>query len=223
MYSKELKAVIGGAILLCLGTLGVIRTANAGFNSPGAHHNFQNSSWNTKREICIVCHIPHNAQDLPNAPLWNHTMTTSTHTLYSSSTLNATVGEPSASSKACLSCHDGTVAVRSFGGYTPTPPLNPFSATSRLNLKTDLSNDHPISIVYDSNLASLDPELNDPATQPSGMSGSTGTIREDMLINDRVECVSCHDIHNRYATYGYGDILVKAKQGSALCLTCHKK
>ena len=54
-------------------------------------------------------------------PLWNHKVTTATYTLYSSPTLKATLSQPTHyGSKLCLSCHDGTVALDSFGGNTGT-------------------------------------------------------------------------------------------------------
>lgn len=36
----------------------------------------------TETEICIFCHIPHNAQ--PGRPLWNHDMPGSGYTMYTS-------------------------------------------------------------------------------------------------------------------------------------------
>ena len=40
-----------------------------------------------------------------------------------------------------------------------------------------------------------------------------------MLFNDRLECASCHDVHNSYNQAG---LLVKSNADSALCLTCHR-
>ena len=66
----------------------------------------------TETEICIFCHTPHNAN--PAVPLWNHTMSTGVnYQPYTSTTLAAAVGVPTGSTKLCLSCHDGTVAIGS--------------------------------------------------------------------------------------------------------------
>src|SRR4051794_13053211 len=62
----------------------------------------------TESEVCLFCHTPHRAGELP---LWNHFLSSATYTPYSSSTIRATVGQPSGASKLCLSCHDGTVAL----------------------------------------------------------------------------------------------------------------
>ena len=63
----------------------------------------------TEADICIFCHAPHNTTGV--GPLWNHALSAATYTPYSSSTLKATVGQPTGASKLCLSCHDGTVAL----------------------------------------------------------------------------------------------------------------
>ena len=74
---------------------------------------------NSNGEVCIACHTPHNAQAQQLVPLWNHTATNTTFTLYSSVTAKSVPGQPTGYSKACLSCHDGTVALDSFGGKAP--------------------------------------------------------------------------------------------------------
>ncbi len=80
-----------------------------------------------------------------------------------------------------------------------------------------MSNDHPISFTYDAALATSDGELFDPSTISSGLGG---TIAADMLFGNKLECASCHDVHN---AAGNPDLLVKANTASALCLTCHDK
>lgn len=60
--------------------------------------------------VCIFCHTPHKARrDIPY--LWNRSDTTVNYIPYQSSTLHATVGQPTGTSKLCLSCHDGTIAI----------------------------------------------------------------------------------------------------------------
>ncbi|RMF61699.1 MAG: cytochrome C [Calditrichaeota bacterium] len=180
----------------------------------GSEHDFSNKNWNNTGEICVVCHTPHHADvTVTDAPLWNHQVTTATYTLYSSPTLDATMGQPDGSSKLCLSCHDGTVAIDNFGGQTNG---NVFIGGNKL-IGTDLSDDHPVSFVYDATLASNDGGLFDPTTTPSGLGG---TIDQDMLFNSKLQCASCHDVHNGS---GVAKLLVKSNAQSALCLTCHSK
>src|SRR5580765_7275904 len=64
-----------------------------------------------EQEICIFCHTPHNSA--PVQPLWNRNMPVSAYTVYTSNSLDAVPGQPTGSSKLCLSCHDGTIALGS--------------------------------------------------------------------------------------------------------------
>ncbi|NPA36918.1 MAG: cytochrome c3 family protein [Chlorobi bacterium] len=180
----------------------------------GSAHDFSGRNWNTTGELCIVCHTPHHSDvTVSDAPLWNHEVSTATYTLYSSPTLDATMEQPGNSSKLCLSCHDGTVAIENFGGVTDGTRY----LTGNSQIGPDLSGHHPVSFVYDAALSSADKGLFDPTSTSSGL-GST--ISDDMLINNKLECASCHDVHNGY---GVDYLLVKDNQSSALCLTCHNK
>lgn len=182
----------------------------------GSKHDFSGAAWNASQEICLPCHTTHNTS-AGAAPLWNHATTASTFTPYSSSTLDATdVGQPSASSLACLSCHDGTVALDSFGGVTGTILMGTING-GVADLGINLGNDHPVSFTYNTALAGNDSGLYDPSvdTTPLG-----GTIAADLLFGDQLECASCHDVHN---DAGNTSLLTIDNAGSALCLTCHNK
>jgi predicted CXXCH cytochrome family protein len=138
--------------------------------------------------------------------------------MYDSVTMTADMTglQPNGVSKLCLSCHDGTVSLDSFG--TATGGINFITGTALFG--TDLSNDHPISFTYDAALALADLGLNDPTTAPSGI---VAEIDDDMLfgvLNDQLECASCHDPHNGA---GVAPMLLKDNAASALCTTCHNK
>jgi len=63
-------------------------------------------------EVCVFCHTPHFTNtDMVDAPLWNRMNSVAVFTLYSSSTMDTMPGQPGGNSMACLSCHDGTVAL----------------------------------------------------------------------------------------------------------------
>jgi hypothetical protein len=78
-------------------------------------------------EVCVYCHTPHNASAKDGqggvlAPLWNRRVGKTeagadvSYTRYSSSTLDAgTLSNPEGSSKLCLSCHDGMIALGNVG------------------------------------------------------------------------------------------------------------
>ncbi len=179
-------------------------------------HDFSLLGWNSGGEICQPCHTPHNAVTLADAPLWNHDVTGAAFTPYTSSTMNAVTGAPSGVSLLCLSCHDGTVALDSFGGATGT---NFIAGTALVD--SDLSNDHPISFTYNAALATADGELFDPSSALSGLPGG-GTIDADLLFGGSMECASCHDVHNTIV--GINPFLLHIdNDASVLCLTCHNK
>ena len=79
----------------------------------GSAHDFSGEGW-SGGEICLPCHTPHNADTTePDAPLWNHAVTSALYTLYDSPTMDVAPEQPRPASKLCLSCHDGTVALDS--------------------------------------------------------------------------------------------------------------
>ncbi|HEX5638966.1 MAG TPA: hypothetical protein VFX81_04125 [Burkholderiaceae bacterium] len=195
-------------------------TASAG-TIVGSNHDLSGKGYGST-QICIFCHTPHNAVTTVGAPLWNHASSTATYTVYSSPTLNATVGQPGTSSKLCLSCHDGTVAVDSFGGTTGTNIIG-----GGANFGTGLSNDHPIGFSYNAALSTTDGSLANPDTKTVTIGtapSKTGSITSTMLIGGVMECASCHDVHNTFTAAGGG--LLKISQtapASGLCLACHIK
>jgi len=210
------KNFLVGALVLISASFLVWGSSFASITS--SPHDFSTATWNTTGEICVVCHTPHNSSSAI-APLWNHALSTATYTVYSSPSLSAAVGQPSASSKACLSCHDGTVAIDSFGGATGTN----FMPDDGHRLGTDLSNDHPVSFTYDKALADADGGLYDPTLKTVGALGGK-TVAQGMLIGNKVECGSCHDVHADKGNSSTADnLLLVANSGSALCLTCHNK
>ncbi len=164
----------------------------------------------SEQEVCIFCHTPHNAT--PIRPLWNRQLPTSSYTVYTSRSLDAQPGQPTGSSKLCLSCHDGTIAlgsvfsrdqvIRMAAGVTVLPP-------GASNLGTDLSDDHPISFRYDSALAQKDRKLTQPAALPSAL---------HLDANSELQCTTCHDAHNNV----YGDFLTMSNLNSELCVSCHR-
>ena len=165
----------------------------------------------TESRTCVFCHTPHNAN--PAVPLWNHASSVANYTPYASSTLSVPVlpDQPTGSSKLCLACHDGTVAL----GQTVNNGLIALQntgaggrmPTGSSDIGTDLTDDHPISFVRNpANPETIDP----PAGDAVGLA-PTGEI----------QCVSCHDPHVEDIDPVSRRFLVKSNQASALCVTCH--
>lgn len=206
------------ALLLFVARAGMANTL------AGSAHDFSTAGWNTGAKVCVTCHVPHKSDTtVTDAPLWNHALTTQTYTLYSSPTLKATIAQPGGNSKLCLSCHDGTIAVNSFGGVTGTTMI---SAAN--NLGINLKDDHPIGFTYDGPLATAKGSMYDPAAKTVTIGAAPtkiGTVAALMLYNGKMECSSCHDVHNTFtvgANTGAGMVKM-ASAGSALCLACHNK
>jgi len=213
-FTDDLSSEVGGAVLE-LGTSG---------------------GWNQRNEICRVCHVPHDhqksTQRYTNGLLWNHAVSAATYTMYDStwsSTLDgAQSAQPDGVAKLCLGCHDGTIAIDTFDKYAGTAGndiksiysggVAAFEVPSFLDgANEDLRGTHPLSITYDT---ALDPNLN----PTSDAMGTSGTI-EDVLDNGKVQCSSCHDVHDQESVAGT-HLLRVAQTGttpSGLCLTCHNK
>jgi len=177
----------------------------------------RNAYADSESQVCAFCHTPHGATQAPRAPLWNRKLTPgATYTPYTSGSLDAVdLGAPSAKSKLCLSCHDGTLALGSVnvlnrqtnvnvpitgpgagpGGTIPEGLGADTGFTRKLGV--DLTNDHPISLTYDSSQAARDGELRDPAVSTSVHDRKGGSHPTLPLEDNKLECISCHDPHIR--------------------------
>jgi len=168
-------------------------------------------------EICVVCHAPHNNQNVSGDLLWNHDPSTQTFDPYTSLTLDGASAGPGAVSLLCLGCHDGVVSVDAYGGGADG--ANPITGNAAFG--SDLSNDHPVGITYDDSPATGDTELKATTTPVTYGNASAGTVA-DMLQGGAVECGSCHDVHNTLSA-GNTALLAVDNTGSALCFACHNK
>ena len=246
------------ATLLLVLALAVLAAASVlGQGIKGSKHDMSASSSSSIKsqpvasggteEVCVFCHTPHGSDRTSVAPLWNRTSPAGTYTLYTSDYLGAAgLGylaasppvQPNASSKLCMSCHDGTIALGSVfnlpgsGGYTapPGPPGTgipmqqagvpiaggKMPAAASGSLGTDLSNDHPVGFLYNS---SKDPELVarswpwNTAVKLSPDAGAAG------VSTGTVECSTCHNAHDNQ----YKKFLRMSNTNAALCTFCHSK
>jgi len=189
----------------------------------GSSHDFSAAAWNTGGQICLPCHTPHQALGNIYGPLWNHDPSAAVGTFvpYTSATFDpdggTTIGQPGPQSLACLSCHDGTTGLDQFGGQTGAAAT--IGAAFIVGAGGDLTTEHPIGFDYTDG---LDAGLHDPSTTASGIAGGT-TIQADLLFADKLECASCHDVHNELGTAIGEGLLRVDNAASALCLTCHDK
>jgi predicted CXXCH cytochrome family protein len=161
-------------------------------------------------DACLFCHAPHNV--IPNiTPLWDHALSSQSYTTYASSTYGSGPQTPGAgSSKLCLSCHDGTVAV----GLTVAKGL---LATSGAMIPADvlganLTRSHPVSM----------PPLDDGSLAASLFASPASTKDPAVkLVSGRVECITCHDPHVPRNDPIVPMFLARSNANGTMCLACH--
>jgi predicted CXXCH cytochrome family protein len=160
-------------------------------------------------QVCVFCHAPHNTAGV--SPLWNRELSVSSYRIYESSTLDAKPGQPTGSSKLCLSCHDGTIALGSLLSRNDRVRMTggDFLPAGLTNLGTDLSDDHPISFYYTAGIAASDRQLVDPMT-----------LRAEVKLDatGQLQCTSCHNPHDDRN----GNFLVTREEYGELCVACHR-
>jgi len=253
---KRVKSIY--MLVAMLGLLGFASATRAA-GIADTKHNLSSGSTQTihatngTAEICVFCHTPHGADTAVAAPLWNRAQTTATFSVYSSSSLDATPTQPTGTSLACLSCHDGTVAFDAIrnqpgsGGYDPAAPSAGWAFTGAATgnkmpdgitlLGTDLRNDHPISMVF----ADARSPSSGSASQTAGFRTVTTTGNKKCVGNGIADCDDPAALPLSSATIGGSadyvqctschdphrsdtpTFLRKSNAGSALCLTCHVK
>ena len=162
--------------------------------------------------ICVFCHTSHSPAGNVKGPLWNRETPSVVYTLYESSTLYSTIGQPDGSSKLCLSCHDGTISLghllnRSSRLTVSNTDSGKIPGNRSTNLGMNISDDHPVSF-NSSTAVSTNPDLKHPEPgDPVRYDGS-----------GKVQCTSCHDPHDEALPM----FLVKTLQNGLLCKTCHQ-
>jgi len=175
--ARKVGAALAGAVtlmtagMLMEGTATAVGITDTKHNLSSAGLGTQTAKFDGTGEICVFCHTPHGSDTSAVVPLWNRAMAVpSTYTTYNSlgtTSLDGATAPVGSVSLACLSCHDGTLAMNVMinqpgsGGYTPTGAALAGnwtgtgqtsgllgSAGSITRIGQDLRNDHPIGIQY---------------------------------------------------------------------------
>jgi len=215
----------------------------------GSKHDFADpkqypTNW-SNGQICAPCHAPHNTTPTAtdggelSGPLWNHTLPTNSYKMYISTDIKdangnklytaelVTAGQQvDTNSILCLSCHDGTVALDSFGGTSATAGTSVGPISGNANFGNDLSNDHPIGA------AAIWTDVSYMVPQSARDAAGIMPIRKMADGSKAVGCTSCHEPHNRKSTkhmlwvandQAGTTVDGRSVTGSVLCLNCHKK
>jgi len=239
LISRRWHRIVTVPLSVMLMGTGLLFSGAASAQMLNTAHDFSAKNWDGNSEICVVCHTPHNAYSETEAsagpgelgPLWNRALTavnnfaTYTSLTRVGSDIQGTgfQSDLSGVSKLCLSCHDGTIAIDSFGRDASNNPIttgtefvDSINANANIGegsgLNGDLSNDHPVAFTF-------------PTTDPE-IVGITGNIVNGQSVpmplfgTGQMECATCHDVH---ATATFGKLLRVDNTGSGLCLNCHIK
>jgi len=175
-------------------------------------------------EICKFCHIPHNAR-APKA-LWSRPLPAAAYQTARVTTaggVRSAAPQPDGSSRLCLSCHDGTVALGEVAGNGDAVAM---TGTQRLGsghagfLGTDLSGSHPISFVVPDGDYGLGESGSDMSLQPLSAIRAVPEVKLD--TNGKMQCTTCHDPHSdRYYAEGRVPRFWVGSSVQEVCLTCH--
>lgn len=188
-------------------------------------------------QVCVFCHTPHNSA--VTRALWNRVNPTGTFSIYTSGANvdNTTwfVGgvktlPASSPSLLCMSCHDGTTKMNALavppiaaaGGSGGHPALtggatNAISGNANLG-GSGLTNDHPISMIYNTVVAEALDAVTGAATLRAAVGGKVNG-KLPLARNESLECNTCHNVHD----YTFPPFLRMSNDNSALCVECHIK
>lgn len=187
----------------------------------------------TVDDTCVFCHTTHNGTPGGAAPLWNHALTSATLRWSPTTTVRGTTLPTDITSaalegtRACMSCHDGTVALGSvlvyYNSSTDTSGPMTFTVTGTNTTggklaSTSLSYMDPTHMEKNHPLGVPKPAAKPGFSNYVASDGGTGVwYRTSSDNNQYVECQSCHDPHNTTVM----PFLRISNAGGAICSSCH--
>ena len=173
----------------------------------------------TQNQLCVFCHVAHNSAPAVGRPLWNHSMTSQALSWNPGTTVRGTTLPTDITStalngsRACMSCHDGTIALGDLlNGSFPVTGAN-VDANGKLNsgvnhlIPGSMQTNHPLGVKQ-------------PTTVIPGFTGfksvpATNAVNYDG--NGYVQCDSCHNPHDNT----FPPFLKIDNTQSTICTTCH--
>jgi predicted CxxxxCH...CXXCH cytochrome family protein len=231
--------------VLLLFIMSGIAGAGPKISENGNKHNFSSSNTAVKyravddgdprgRQICIFCHTPHHSSG--DGPLWNRNAPTGGFKRYSSTTLAiddagmiaaTEYGQPSGSSRLCLSCHDGVTAL---GAVFTTPDSNIAFIDGKggasgvgvtIGYET-YSSHHPVSFKYNQSVRNF---LTGPPYNKALETLPPTSLDPNVKLDykERMQCTTCHDPHQDRSTVA--DITTPFWTSTTydkVCTSCHK-
>ncbi len=173
-------------------------------------------------EVCKFCHIPHSA--VVPKPLWGHAVSQvpqyEVAQIREGRGLRRPAPQPDGSSRLCLSCHDGTVALGELRRQrVPMAGAERLVSGRKSFLGTDLSGSHPVSFAVGDDVPA-DSSV-DMGVKPLPASSVSGSFRLDR--DGKMQCTTCHDPH-KDVFYRPGEVphFWVASTVTEVCLGCHE-
>lgn len=216
--------LVAAAAMLC--------AAPASAQITGSAHDFSEAGW-ARSQICLPCHTPHNAADIEingyaAGRLWNHALPSPAQFYQMYGGDRSRDEALDTYSLLCMGCHDGTVALDSYGGAQGTVFMGAqrVRPTARLGalLGTDLTDEHPVG----ADAVWIEPEpggFNPRSTWENQTFGGSrmGRLRQMIVDGQAQWVVSCATCHEPHRSGGHDDLLRISNVNSQLCLVCHAK
>lgn len=188
-------------------------------------------------QVCVFCHVPHVDDDAngvgTSRPLWNHALTTTNLTWLTSTTLRGSTLYTDITSarfegaRACMSCHDGTVALGSVlrlysGGTSSATSIGIVASSKVTNERLDATSNallNPADMDHNHPVGITGPPANKAGfTNYQAVNPNNGVwYRTSSDGNDYVQCGSCHNPH---LTTNQPFLRI-SNAGSAICISCH--
>jgi predicted CXXCH cytochrome family protein len=237
---KVLVALTAVAVMsVAVSAMGATSIVNSRHNLGSGNNAMNGAFTGATTQVCVYCHTPHNA--LEKRALWNRQAPTSNFVNYTSGINKAATSwyaggsalwrmKAGSPSLMCMSCHDGVTTMNALH----RPPVDASASTAVMVniaprqslLGTDLTNDHPVSMVYQTAVTNA-VDNNGGATlraaNPGTLYVQNGFKRLQLSKStgdgDTIECSSCHNVHDDT----YRPFLRVSNDNSALCLVCHIK
>lgn len=169
----------------------------------GSKHDMAGYAAGTGTDVCYYCHAAHKTT-ANSAPLWARAAWSGAgYVFYKSSTISVNAATLDVVSQACMTCHDGTVAVNeTIKGTFGTSTL--LTGTAKIGIT--LSNEHPVNLPWVTGKAGLNDGTSIGAFKQYAVTGGTG-----------ISCASCHQVHDN----ANGFFLRVSLTAGDFCATCH--
>jgi predicted CXXCH cytochrome family protein len=194
------------------------KIASAADDVTGTSHDFTGQGAGSE---CVTCHVPHGST--AGALLWNHTLSSNTLTFgagattVSGTSLPADIGAVPGTSKFCLSCHDGSVAIgdMTVGADWGSSFMPGFAV---IGTNGNIAGNHPVEVPYPDQAGAIYNSITTAAAPAGYQASPTGVKLFGSTAGQKgMGCASCHNPHD-----ASNSPFLRVAEAS-LCSSCHVK